>query len=202
MCFFLKSILPSLQDYVPTQQDILYARKKTKGIHEHYIDVNNVPFRFVDVGGQRSQRQKWFQCFDQVTSILFLASSNEFDQLLWEDNTTNRLIESCDIYDSIVNHKCFINTSIILFLNKSDLLAEKIKRVSIKDFFPNFQGDPHNLDSVQNFIKNMFAARHKEGSKVLYHYFTTAVDTENIKKVFSAVKDTILQKNVDQLMLY
>merc|ERR1712180_582582 len=62
-------------DYLPTTQDILFARKATKGIVEHVIDIKSVPFRFVDVGGQRSQRQKWFQCFEGVTSILFLVSS-------------------------------------------------------------------------------------------------------------------------------
>lgn len=72
-------------DYIPTHQDILHCRKATKGITECIIPINNVPFLFVDVGGQRSQRQKWFQCFDNVTSILFLVSSSEFDQVLLED---------------------------------------------------------------------------------------------------------------------
>lgn len=73
------------QDYLPTNKDILHARRATKGIYEFTISINNIPFRFVDVGGQRSQRQKWFQCFDSVTSILFLVSSSEFDQVLVED---------------------------------------------------------------------------------------------------------------------
>jgi len=72
---------------VPSHQDILHARKATKGITEFVISINNIPFQFVDVGGQRSQRQKWFQCFDSVTSILFLVSSSEFDQVLLEDRS-------------------------------------------------------------------------------------------------------------------
>lgn len=75
------------QDYTPTQKDILHARKATKGITEFTIMINEVPFCFVDVGGQRSQRQKWYQCFDCVTSILFLVSSSEFDQVLVEDRS-------------------------------------------------------------------------------------------------------------------
>ncbi len=35
----------------------------------------------VDVGGQRSERRRWFECFDSVTSILFLVSSSEYDQV-------------------------------------------------------------------------------------------------------------------------
>ena len=70
-----------LQSYVPTQQDILLARKPTKGIHEYDFDIKNVPFKMVDVGGQRSERRRWFECFDSVTSILFLVSSSEYDQV-------------------------------------------------------------------------------------------------------------------------
>lgn len=73
------------QDYIPSNKDILHARKATKGITEFTIVISNIPFLFVDVGGQRSQRRKWFQCFDSVTSILFLVSSSEYDQTLVED---------------------------------------------------------------------------------------------------------------------
>lgn len=74
--------MPSLlQSYLPTQQDILLARKPTKGIHEYDFEIKNVPFKMVDVGGQRSERRRWFECFDSVTSILFLVSSSEYDQV-------------------------------------------------------------------------------------------------------------------------
>ena len=45
----------------------------------------------MDVGGQRSERRKWIQCFDNVTSVLFIISLSEFNQVLIEDNLTNRL---------------------------------------------------------------------------------------------------------------
>src|SRR4029434_5962261 len=64
------------QDYLPIVQDILLARKPTKGIHEYDFEIKNVPFKMVDVGGQRSERRRWFECFDSVTSILFLVSSS------------------------------------------------------------------------------------------------------------------------------
>lgn len=69
------------QSYIPSKQDILFARKATKGIVEHDFVIKKIPFKMVDVGGQRSQRQKWFQCFDGITSILFMASSSEYDQV-------------------------------------------------------------------------------------------------------------------------
>ena len=186
---------------MPTKLDILHARKATKGIVEHEFLINSVPFRFVDVGGQRSQRQRWFQCFDDVTSILFLASSSEFDQVLFEDRRTNRLLESCNIFETIVNNKAFSHISIILFLNKTDLLEEKIRLVNISPYFPKFSGDPRSLKDVQQFLVSLFDQRRSERSQPLFHYFTTAIDTRNIKFVFQAVHDTILRKNINSLML-
>ncbi|KAK2143979.1 hypothetical protein NP493_4349g00002 [Ridgeia piscesae] len=189
------------QNYVPTTLDFLHARKATKGISEHEFTIKNIPFRFVDVGGQRSQRQKWYQCFESVTSILFLASASEFDQVLFEDRKTNRLVESCSIFETIVNNKAFGNVSIILFLNKMDLLENKIKDVNVMNYFPDFKGDPTSLKDVQMFELGLFDSRRNERSKALFHHFTTAIDTENIKFVFQAVKDTILQDNLKSLML-
>ncbi len=49
-----------------------------------------------------------------------------------EDETTNRMHESLRLFDSICNNKWFVNTSIILFLNKKDLFSEKITRSSLR----------------------------------------------------------------------
>lgn len=190
------------QDYLPSQQDILLARRPTKGIHEYDFEIKNVPFKMVDVGGQRSERRRWFECFDSVTSILFLVSSSEFDQVLMEDRLTNRLTESLNIFGTIVNNRVFSNVSIILFLNKTDLLEEKVKTVAIKDFFPEYEGDPHSLEDVQKFLVTCFRnQRREQQNKPLYHHFTTAINTENIRLVFRDVKDTILHDNLKQLML-
>ncbi|KAF0765318.1 guanine nucleotide-binding protein subunit alpha isoform X1, partial [Aphis craccivora] len=116
---------------------------------------------------------------------------------------TNRLEESKDIFDSIVNNVIFRRVSIILFMNKTDLLADKLERreTNIKHYFPHFTGDPHSLPDVQTFLLDFFRQAKRDPRKSLFHHFTTAVDTENIKVVFNAVKDTILHRNLESLML-
>ncbi|KAG7222271.1 hypothetical protein INR49_027275 [Caranx melampygus] len=200
---FIHHFSPSLlQNYLPSQQDILLARKPTKGIHEYDFEIKNVPFKMVDVGGQRSERRRWFECFDSVTSILFLVSSSEYDQVLMEDRQTNRLRESLNIFETIVNNRVFINVSIILFLNKTDLLEEKVKSVPLKDYFPDYTGPEHSLPDIQAFMVECFRAKRRDATqKPLYHHFTTAINTENIRLVFRDVKDTILHDNLKQLML-
>lgn len=124
-------------------------------------------------------------------------------QVLLEDRCTNRVTESRSIFDTIVNNRCFAEVSIILFFNKTDLLQEKLqaRTTSIADYFEDFRGDPHDLQQVQRFLVDWFYSVRRNRHKPLFHHFTTAVDTENIKVVFNAVRDTILQKNITQLML-
>jgi guanine nucleotide-binding protein subunit alpha-12 len=204
----------AVKDYVPTLQDILFCRKTTKGVVEFTMTIDRIPFLFVDVGGQRTQRQKWFQCFDNVTSILFMASASEFDQVILEDRSTNRLVESRNIFDTIVNHMIFTNISVILFLNKIDLLKKKVETSDISKHFPEFkdvkqvseyakeyQGEPSSLEDVKKFLVYYFLSARKNNLKPMYHHFTIAVDTNNISLVFKDVKDIILKKNLDALLL-
>ena len=204
----------AVKDYVPTLQDILFCRKTTKGVVEFTMTIDRIPFLFVDVGGQRTQRQKWFQCFDNVTSILFMASASEFDQVILEDRATNRLVESRNIFDTIVNHMIFTNISVILFLNKIDLLKKKVETSDISKHFPEFkdvkqvseyakeyQGEPSSLEDVKKFLVYYFLSARKNNLKPMYHHFTIAVDTNNISLVFKDVKDIILKKNLDALLL-
>lgn len=127
-----------------------------------------------------------------------------------EDRQTNRLSESLNIFEAIVNNLVFSNVSFILFLNKTDLLEEKVKLVSIKDYFPEFTGNPMSLADVQRFLVECFRKKRREPppkpqqklqQKPIYHHFTTAINTENIRLVFRDVKDTILHENLKQLML-
>jgi len=189
-----------LQNYIPSLQDIVHARKPSKGITEHSFIIRNVPFLFVDVGGHRKQRPIWYQCMDSMRSILFFVASNEFDQFFSDEQRKNRLVESTDIFDLICNNKVLVHVSIILFLNKTDLLAEKIVKTSIADYFPSFCGNSGCLKDVQQFEVSLFDRRRRDRSQLLYHHFTTAVDTENCLMVFKDVRDTILQQNIRSLL--
>lgn len=53
----------------------------------------------------------------------------------------------------------------------------------------------------QAFLVQSFSRKRRNRGKPLFHHFTTAIDTENIRFVFHAVKDTILQENLKDIML-
>ncbi|XP_065364682.1 guanine nucleotide-binding protein subunit alpha-11-like [Calliphora vicina] len=185
----------ALPDYMPTDQDILRVRIATTGLVEHHFQVNNVKFRMTDVGGQRSERRKWMHCFDNVKAILFLVAISEYDQVLKENEQRNRLRESRKVFESISDY--FHGTPIILFLNKDDLLEEKIMHSHLDQFYTEFKGPRYDSEAARKFILDMFL---QVRNRMYYHY-TCATDTKNIEVVFTAVKDIILTSNLDRFGL-
>ncbi|XP_010826737.1 PREDICTED: guanine nucleotide-binding protein subunit alpha-11 [Bison bison bison] len=187
--------------YLPTQQDVLRVRVPTTGIIEYPFDLENIIFRMVDVGGQRSERRKWIHCFENVTSIMFLVALSEYDQVLVESDNENRMEESKALFRTIVTYPWFQNSSVILFLNKKDLLEDKILHSHLVDYFPEFDGPQRDAQAAREFILKMFVDLNPDSDKIIYSHFTCATDTENIRFVFAAVKDTILQLNLKEYNL-
>ena len=98
--------------YVPSDQDVLRSRVKTTGITETTFQIGELRYRMFDVGGQRSERKKWIHCFENVTAIVFLVAISEYDQMLYEDESINRMQEALALFDSIANSRWFVRTSI------------------------------------------------------------------------------------------
>ena len=159
-----------------------------------------------DVGGQRSERKKWIHCFENVTTILFLVAISEYDQLLFEDETVNRMQEALTLFDSICNSRWFVKTSIILFLNKIDRFKEKLPVSPMKSYFPDYEGklDQNGINgrswqksntaeggpdyaAACDYILNRFVSLNQHETKQIYTHFTCATDTTQIRFVMAAV---------------
>jgi len=179
--------------YLPTDQDILRSRVKTTGITETNFRVGELTYKLFDVGGQRSERKKWIHCFENVTALVFLVSLSEYDQMLYEDESVNRMQEALTLFDSICNSRWFVKTSIILFLNKIDLFAEKLPHSPMGDYFPDYQGGD-NYDAACDYLLHRFVSLNQSAaSKQIYAHYTCATDTQQIKFVLSAIQDILLQ---------
>eukprot|EP00048_Salpingoeca_helianthica_P016037 m.230122 g.230122 ORF g.230122 m.230122 type:complete len:351 (-) comp17922_c0_seq1:123-1175(-) len=188
--------------FIPTVDDVLRAREATTGIHEFVFNLQeDVVFRMLDVGGQRSERRKWIHCFENVTSIIFIVACSEYDQALVEQDDMNRMQESIALFEQIIAYPWFRDASFILFLNKRDILHEKIKRSPLKKYFPDYTGAPDNTEQVEKFILEQYLSR-KPGTHDVFPHFTMATDTSNIKFVFESVHATILRMHLKTYSLF
>ncbi|KAA0705006.1 Guanine nucleotide-binding protein G(olf) subunit alpha [Triplophysa tibetana] len=309
-------------DYTPTDQDLLRCRVLTSGIFETRFQVDKVNFHMFDVGGQRDERRKWIQCFNDVTAIIFVAASSSYNMVIREDNSTNRLRESLDLFRSIWTNRAarsqtasapqqprhsalpalapappsqaspsgpgahsvskrasflpgcysmqqpqfdvascqtrsplhspldgalcsedirqvsqqtspglcpclpvyqpqnwFLRTiSVILFLNKQDMLADKILagKSKLEDYFPEYArytlppeatpdpGEDPKVSRAKFFIRDEFlkiSTASGTDKHYCYPHFTCAVDTENIRRVFNDCRDIIQRMHLRQYEL-
>uniref|UniRef100_A0A0R3RZQ0 Guanine nucleotide-binding protein G(Q) subunit alpha n=1 Tax=Elaeophora elaphi TaxID=1147741 RepID=A0A0R3RZQ0_9BILA len=206
-CFFDNIDRIAAPDYEPSEQDILLTRIKTTGIVEVHFVIKNVRFRFnirfrvFDVGGQRSERKKWIHCFEDVNAVIYVTAISEYDEVLFEDCTTNRMLESMRLFESICNSRWFINSSIILFLNKKDLFIEKLKSKSIRIAFPQYDGPQTYEDSIA-FIRERFEALNANPEKMIYVHQTCATDTRQVQIILDNVIVTVIEKNLKKVGMF
>lgn len=231
--YFLDKLAEIKQSsYMPSDEDILRSRRRTCEIQKIEFEVK-IPMQYgggaqtfwmFDVGGQRGERKKWIQVFEGITAILYLVAASGFDSRIREDYETNVLTESLTIFKQIWRSPFLRDAGFILFLNKQDLLKEKVRKgISIGDYFPDYvhyqigpkDGDQHDeYTKTKCFIRDQFLDISRKPYKQISHYktemsnpsaksdrqcyyhFTTATDTQNVKHVFEDVHSMIVNINV------
>lgn len=195
--YFFNHVMNFAQpDFCPSYEDILRCRTKTTGIVETKFSIKGNQFHVFDVGGQRNERRKWIHCFEGVTAVVFVAAISAYNQTLYEDNTINRLAEALALFEEIANSRWFRDTAIILFLNKSDLFREKIKKTPITITFPEYENDPHDFDQSAQYIQSCFEDRNVSGYGDVYSHITCATDTNNVNRVFLSAKDIVIRASL------
>jgi len=184
-------------DYIPTTEDVLRSRVRSTGIEEAEFTFENLTFTMVDVGGQRSERRKWIHCFSNVTAVLFVAALSAYDQTLREDNSQNTMAEALLLFQELAKSNYFPNSSIILFLNKTDLFEKKIQEIPLNVCFDDYHGALGNVVEAQEFIKKKFFQLSPTGD--VYTHFTCALNTTNVQYVISAIRHRLMNGIISEI---
>jgi CCR4-NOT transcriptional regulation complex NOT5 subunit len=92
----------------------------------------------IDIGGLRSERKRWAGLgISEVKSVLFVVSLSEYDQVLQEDQTSNRMQESIALFSEALNMRWCYGAQFILVLTKYDVLQRKIRASPSKAPIPS-----------------------------------------------------------------
>lgn len=124
-------------DLKVTQLDWLHAHVRSCGVVVEEFQWESINFKVFDVGGFRTERRKWIPLYEDVTAVVYVSAISEYDELLFEDPDMNRMQESLDLFDIVVNNETLIEADMILFMNKSDIFKRKIAQIPIKNVDPD-----------------------------------------------------------------
>jgi hypothetical protein len=108
-------------------------------------------------------------------------------------------VEALDLFEDICNNIFFLESSMILYLNKRDLFTEKILVKNIRDYasFADFKGKDGDYDDGVAYFVDKFMSKNKSGAdRQIYYHVTCATDTGNVRTVFNACKEIVLRQNI------
>ncbi|XP_067320838.1 guanine nucleotide-binding protein G(s) subunit alpha-like [Anolis sagrei] len=204
------------EEYTPSDQDLLRCKFRPFGIPEAKFQVDKVYLHLFIFDGGRDRR-RWVYHFDNLTAILFMVDSSSYNlrTIPWMDETTNKLKEELQMFRFVLCNrvKMFFSPwlqtmTFIVFLNKQDLLAEKVLagKYKLGDYCPDFvhyttpedampePGEDHRVTRAKYFIRDEFLVFLRMCFHDMHNYyshFTCAVDAENVQKVFNDCGDVI-----------
>jgi hypothetical protein len=196
-------------DYLPTTDDILHVRLQTLGVTEHAFDINHAGIHYTwilyDVGGARGQRHAWVPFFDDAAAIIFLAPISAFDQYLEEDPRTNRIDDSLQLFTSICSNKLLRKASMVLMLNKIDLLKKKLQSgVLVKKYITSYGERENRYEDVAEYFRAHFAQVHKRRGvqkQELYIHFTSMLDIRATQKIIVDLNEVVIKSYLDHSAL-
>ena len=121
------------------------------------------------------------------------------------------------LWDQISHSEWFTDTSLILFLNKNDIFAKKIKQWPLRDTYPDYDGKNDDVEAARSYFKKRFvrlAMKPASASPSLYNARSNgkapppkrpppkdiagAAPTRSIYVRFTTATDTVLLKVVMQ----
>ncbi|KAH8824047.1 guanine nucleotide binding protein, alpha subunit [Flagelloscypha sp. PMI_526] len=204
--FFLADVERiACHSYQPSDDDIIRARLRTLGVQEYNFVFEHghtvgQEWRLFDVGGTRSSRAAWYPYFEDVDAIIFLAPISCFNEKLAEDRKVNRLEDSYLLWRSVQSCKLLAKTQMILFLNKCDLLQQKLQRgVRIRDSVPSFGDRRNDLPTATRYFQQHFREIQRQYSPVqrpFYVHLTSVIDTRSTAATLGAVEESILRNHL------
>ena len=197
---------------------------ETKAINETKFEAKGMAFHVTDVGGAKSERLKWINCFNDVSAILFLASMTDYDDFRIDHPTAmevnhpgnrvdnkrrvTKMDESLDLFRRICESTYFRKTSVLLFLNKIDAYVRRIKSSPLSKIFVDEynERDDNDIKMACFFMLKKYVVDSEKLSnrcEHIYCHFSCAIGAlGNTEFILNAVTDMIIKAHLESIGMY
>ena len=116
------------------------AKTRASGIREYKFVMDSLGIHMFSIGDHRSDMKKFIHQFENVTSIVYSVDLGGYDQVLPTGSNQNLLVQSLQTFNSLINSRWFLRTSIILLLCNVELFSRKLCRSPMSKHFPDYSG--------------------------------------------------------------
>ena len=61
------------------------VRYRTTGVIEKKFEIDGHRIWVFDVGGQKAERKKWINCFNDTDIVIFMVNLSSYTHMMYED---------------------------------------------------------------------------------------------------------------------
>jgi hypothetical protein len=135
-----------------------------------------------------------FLVLKYVDYILFTVDVSQYDRFLYEDDITNRMVQSFDVFEEYYTQYSHLEWFFIF--THIDVLIYKFQKYgNVKKFFPDYVGNERDSFHGTEFFKSKFMEISKKiNEKEIPYFVINALDTNDVIKVCDLLGDTIVEK--------
>ncbi|CAM4647211.1 unnamed protein product, partial [Lepidochelys olivacea] len=154
---------------------LLYGSAEALSSRMHAVSLRTWNGSSIPSSGRRQATCFMSDCA-QVASLRLASGSRtwRFGEMRGQRMrlTGNRLQESMKLFSSVCNNVFFQSTSLILFLNKINLLQEKILHLGrhLRLSFPQYPGADCDVGAAARCITSLFLSCSETPQKLIYHH--------------------------------
>ncbi|CAM6070201.1 unnamed protein product [Sphagnum tenellum] len=139
--------------------------------------------------------------FEDIGVIIFCVALSDYDEL-WPDSLgtlCNKMMQTRDLFESILKYPCFQDTPFVLLLNKNNVFEDKIFRGIpltacewFSDFSPIYSGNQAQqaYQYIVHRYKELFKSVNSRGHK-LFTYHLNALEKTAVSLAFQYVQETL-----------
>ena len=149
-------------------------------------------YRIYDVIGLHSKENKWIYSFDEMSTLIYVVDVSAYNLPASDDRPLSCIEEDLALFQQICSSKWLTTTPILLLLSSIDVLASKLRDSPLADHFPDYSGNPTDLEAAKSFFRTRFLCLNQKYGMRIWVVFTDSVATVKLGKVIVANIDKIL----------